>query len=154
MFHATSHGANLDSTALAAGAPLDTGFAVMRTQSGLDIIPRYLIVPSALEATALQIANQNIVATTVANTNLYGPGGPRPLTVVSDGQLDGNSTTAWWLAAGQAQVDTVEVVFLQGEESPVLSREEGFSTDTLKYKIRQSFVVFAVDFRGLYQGNG
>lgn len=159
LFHATSHGANLDSTALAAGAPLDTGFSVMMTQSGLNtntilnIMPRYLIVPAALSATALQIATQNIQATQVANTNLYGPGGPRPLTVVADGQIDGSSTTAWWLAASTSQVDTVEVVFLQGEESPVLERQDGFLTDSIKYKIRQSFVAFPVDFRGLYQGN-
>lgn len=158
LFHASSHGANLDATNLAAGAPLNVGFAVMATQSGLNsqtilnIQPRFLIVPAELAATALQITNENIVAATVANTNLYGPGGPRPLVTVIEGQLDDNSTTAWYLAANSSQIDTIELVFLQGEEAPRLSQETGFDTDTVKYKIAQSFTAFAVDYRGLYQG--
>ena len=81
------------------------------------------------------------------------PGGPRTIIPVIDGQLDGSSTTAWWLAADSSQVDTVELTFLQGEESPVLERQDGFEVDAVKYKIRQSFAAAAVDYRGLYQGN-
>ena len=165
LFHATSHGANLDATALAAGA-LDTGFQVMMTQSGisadsiLNLQPRFLIVPAALSATALQLANSTANPAVGGDTtgssgvvNLYGPGGPRTIIPVIDGQLDGSSTTAWWLAADSSQVDTVELTFLQGEESPVLERQDGFEVDAVKYKIRQSFAAAAVDYRGLYQGN-
>jgi hypothetical protein len=52
--------------------------------------------------------------------NIYGRGGVRALQVVEEAQLDGNSTSAWYLAADPSQIDTVEVSFLQGEESPVL----------------------------------
>lgn len=166
LFHSSSHGANLDATALAAGAPLDTGFQVMMTQSGissdsrLNITPRFLIVPAALSATALKITRSigdpSVGGDTTGHSNvanLYGgKGAARPLTVVADAQLDGSSTTAWWLSAGSG-IDTVEVTFLQGEESPVLEREIGFSVDAIRYKIRQSFNAKALDFRGLYQGN-
>lgn len=160
IFHATSHGANLDATALAAGAPVDVGYKVMATQSGLDsttvlgITPRYLIVPENLAATALQITNGMFYPATQATIGLYAPNGPRPLTVVADGQLDSlGATTGWWLAADPRLIDTVEYTFLAGEESPVLAREEGFTTDTIKYKIRQSYGVKCIDYRGLYQGN-
>lgn len=158
LFHATSHGANLDATALAEGA-LDTGFNVMMTQAGLDsgtilnIQPRFLIVPAGLSATAERLVTGGVVAATVANLPLYGSGRPRPLTVISEGQLDGTSTTGWYLAADPGQVDTIELSFLRGEESPVLEREAGFTTDSVKYKVRQSFAAKAIDFRGLYQGN-
>ncbi len=160
LFHGSSHGANLDATALAAGA-LDTGFAVMGTQSGTDastvlgIMPRYLIVPSALAATALKLIHGDLMyPAQSSDIPLYGINGPRSLEVIADGQLDSlGSATNWWLAADQNVVDTVEVTYLQGEESPVLEREEGFTTDTIKYKIRQSYGVKAIDFRGLYQGN-
>ena len=165
LFHASSHGANLDSNALAVSA-LDTGYNVMMTQAGLNsttilnIMPRYLIVPAALSATALQIINSTADptagGTSAGNSNtanIYGPGGPRRLVPVVDGQLDGNSTTGWYLAADSSQVDTVELTFLQGEEAPALSREEGFVNDTIKYKIRQTFAAKAIDYRGLYQGN-
>ena len=66
--------------------------------------------------------------------------------------VDANSATAWYLAANNGQVDTVELTFLSGEEAPVLEREDGFSTDTVKYKIRQTFNAKAIDHRGLYRG--
>jgi len=159
LFHASSHGANLDTNALAESA-LDTGYTVMMNQTGLsgsgtplNIMPTYLIVPPDLAATAYRLTGGNVIPEAVGNVALYGPGGPRPLRVVVEAQLTSNSTTAWYLAADTGIVDTVEITFLQGEESPVLSREEGFSTDTLKYKIRQTFAAKAIDFRGLYQGN-
>ena len=176
LFHASSHNANLDTTTLtvaAAVAAMNVGWNVMATQSGLNsdtilnIQPRFLIVPAALSATALTFTGSIAdPTTTVASNedalrpgftsgvgNIYGPNGPRQIVTVVDGVLDTSSTSQWFLAADPSQVDTVEVTFLQGEESPVLSREEGFTTDTMKYKIRQSFAAAAIDFRGLYQGN-
>lgn len=160
LFHASSHGANLDAAALAEAA-LDTGFNVMALQTGLSgtgtplgLRPSYLIVPAALAATAHRLVGGNVVPVTSGTTvPLYGPGRPRPLTVIEEAQLDANSSTAWYLAANSSAVETVELTFLQGEESPVLSRMDGFETDNVKYKIRQTFNAKAIDFRGLYQGN-
>ena len=120
----------------------------------LGIRAAYLIVPFALGATAHRLVGGNVVPTSSGtNVPLYGAGRPRPLIVVEEAQLDADSTTAWYLAANSGVVETVEVTFLQGEESPVLAREDGFTTDTIKYKIRQTFAAKAIDFRGLYQGN-
>lgn len=173
LFHATSHGANLDATALSIAA-LNVGWTIMAVQTGLttgvilNLQPRYLIVPPALSYTALQIAGSiadpsNTAATTEdaarpnynsGTLNLYGPNGSRPLTVVVDACISSSeSATAWYLAAEPNQIDTVEVCFLQGEETPFLDREEGFSVDAVRYKIRQTFGAKAVDYRGLYQGN-
>ena len=64
----------------------------------------------------------------------------------------GDTSTDWFLAANPATgVDTVEYTFLQGEESPVTDQEEDFDTDTYKFKIRQTFGVKAIDWRGLYR---
>lgn len=173
LFHATSHNANLDTVALSATA-INTGYTVMMTQTGiqsgtvLNIMPRYLIGGAALSDTILQIIGSqadpsNAAASTEdasrpnfnsGTINLYGPNGSRPLTPVVDGQIDSlDSATAWYLAASPSQVDTFEITFLQGEETPVIDTEEGFTTDTVKSKVRQSWAVAAIDFRGLYQGN-
>ena len=159
LFHASSHGANLDATALSETA-LDVGFNIMGTQAGLNsttvlgLRPKYLIVPAGLGATAQRLVTGGILAATVANVPLYGAGAPRSLTVIEDGQIDAlGTTTNWWLAADNSAVDTVEVSFLQGERTPALSREDGFSTDTIKAKIRQTYGFKAIDYRGLYQGN-
>lgn len=173
LFHSSSHNANLDATALSSTA-LNVGFVVMMTQAGLtsgtilNIMPKYLIVPPALAATAyILTASMTDPSNTAASTedasrpnyatgvpNQYGPGGPRSLTTVVEGQLSASqSATLWFLAADPSQVDTIELTFLRGEESPVLERENGFTTDTVKYKIRQTFAAKAIDYRGLYQGN-
>lgn len=162
LFHATSHGANLDATTLDGIEDLSVGYAVMALQTGLSsgtvlgIRPRFLIVGETLAPMAYKLTASMADPSSSGNSgiaNMYGPAGPRRLEVVTEGQLDSTSTTAWWLAADPSQVDTVEYTFLQGEESPVLSREEGFTIDAIRYKIRQAFAAKAIDYRGLYQGN-
>ena len=169
--------ANLASSGAAISvATLNTAFTSMMTKKGLgtssdailNIQPSYLIVPAAAAATALQVVGSiadpsNAAASTEdatrpnfnSNTlNIYGPNGSRPLRVVAEPVLDGNSTTAWYLAASANQIDTVELSFLQGEESPVLENEWDFDKDVYKYKVRQTFGVAAIDFRGLYKNAG
>jgi hypothetical protein len=145
-----------------AGAPavgtLNTAFLKMMLQKGLNsnaiisVIPRYLIVPVALSATALELFSS--ISYNAANNNegvknIYGPGGERSLTPIIEPVLDGNSSAAWYLAADPGQIDTVELSFLSGEESPVLENEWDFDKDCYKYKIRQTFGVKAIDWRGL-----
>ena len=160
--------ANLDT---GAGAPsvttLNAAFVKMMTKKGLrsDVIlniqPAFLIVPAALSATALQllgsIADPSVGGSAAGNSNtknIYGPNGDRPLRVVIDPVLDANSSTAWYLAAATNQVDTVEITFLEGEQSPVLENEWDFDKDVYKYKVRQTFGVSAIDYRGLYKHAG
>ena len=155
----------------AGGSPsttsLNDGFLAMMTQRGLNanvtinVVPQYILAPAALSATVLQLlgslAPVEVGGNTAGNSNvlnLYGPGGPRPLIPVIDPQLDRFSTDRWYLAASSAQIDTVELSFLQGEEAPVIESMYEFDVDTLKYKVRQTFGVKAIDWRGLYTNVG
>ena len=72
------------------------------------------------------------------------------MTVVEEPELDAAGTNAWYLAASNSQVDTVELSFLQGEEAPVLENDWDFDKDIYKFKVRQTFGVKAIDWRGLY----
>ena len=160
--------ANLAGTpAVISVTDLNLAFLSMMTKKGLrsdvtlNIQPSFLIVPAAISATALQtlgsIADPAAGGSAVGNSNtlnIYGPNGSRPLKVVIDPVLDANSTTAWYLAASPSQVDTVELTFLAGEESPVLENEWDFDKDVYKYKVRQTFGVAAIDFRGLFKNAG
>jgi len=157
--------------ATGAGAPsvstLNTAYISMMTKKGLrsDVIlniqPAFLIVPAAISATALQllgsIADPSVGGSAAGNSNtknIYGPNGDRPLKVIVEPLLDANSSTAWYLAANNSQVDTVEITFLEGEQSPVLESEWDFDKDVYKNKVRQTFGVAAIDYRGLYKHNG
>lgn len=170
LFHTDHNNTGTDSLSHAA---LNTGFKKMMTQSGLNpdtilnIVPKFLLMPAALSDTGLQLIGSIADPTQSSSTNedasrpafnsgvvnLYGPNGQRKLIPIVDGQMDAFSETAYYFAADPAQVDTVELTFLQGEEAPVLQAEETFKNDTMTYKIRQSFKAAGIDYRGLRRGN-
>jgi len=148
-------------------ATLNAAFLSMMTKKGLNsavilnIQPSFLIVPAALSATALQLvgslADPSASGSNAGNSNtknIYGPNADRPLKVIVEPVLDANSATAFYFAASNTQVDTVEITFLEGEQSPVLESEWDFDTDVYKNKVRQTFGVAAIDFRGLYKHAG
>lgn len=165
LFGSHTSGTNLSgSDANPTTTTLNAAFKAMMTQKGLsadaiiNVQPRHLIVPVALSAESLQfvasMADPAAGGSNAGNSNtlnIYGPNGQRPLNVIVEPQLDANSATAWYLAADPSQIDTVEVTFLQGEESPVLESDWDFDKDVYKYKVRQTFGVKAIDWRGLYK---
>jgi hypothetical protein len=127
----------------------------------LSIMPRYIIFPSAISGTVLEFLSSASPPTvggsavgTSGTNNIYGPNGDRPLTPVCEPMLDANSQTSWYLASNTGDCDTVELAFLQGEESPVIESEFDFDRDVYKHKVRQTFGVAAIDFRGLYKNPG
>lgn len=150
----------------AAAAPsvttLNAAFVKMRKQKGLNtnvtlnVMPKYLIVPVAYEANGMELfssVSYNASNNNEGVRNIYGPGGSRQLILVSDPVLDASSATDWYLAADSMQTDTVELAFLQGEESPVLESEWDFAIDGYKNKVRQTFGVKAIDWRGLFRNS-
>jgi hypothetical protein len=155
--HASGRNTN-NTTAALNVTLLNEMFAFMMLQKGqssdaiLNITPRYLIVPAALSATALELVNSQSYAQTGGNEgviNIYGVNGQRPLTVVVEPLIDGHDNGAYYLAADTSQIDTVELSFLNGEEAPVLESDLHFETDTYRYKVRQTFGAAAIDWRGL-----
>jgi hypothetical protein len=71
-------------------------------------------------------------------------------TVVADARLDG-APTQWYLAADPNTTDTIEVAYLNGNESPMLDQMDGFDVDGVKFKVRIDAGVKALDHRGLYK---
>lgn len=138
---------------------LVTARAAMRKQKGLqseelNIAPRYLIVPADLEQTAYQLTSPDFVPATTGNINEFRRGGRTELVPVIESVLSGNSATAWYLAADNGAIDTVEYCYLDGAEGPVLESEMGFEVDGMSLKARLDFAAKAIDFRGLYKANG
>ncbi len=146
--------ANLITSSALAIATLTAGRTAMRLQKGLqqeelNLAPSYLIVPAALEQTAYNLTSANYVPSTKAEINEFRAGGRTAVAPVVEPVLDGNSATAWYLAAANSQVDTVEYCYLDGAEGPVIESEIGFETDGVSYKCRLDFAAKAVDYRGL-----
>ncbi len=157
LFH-TTHG-NLETAAALSIASLGSARSAMRVQTGLNglatlnIVPRYLIVPAALETTAEQLL-ASLVDPTKSNAtpNLDFIRGL--ITLVVDARLDADSTTAWYLAADSTQVDTIERAYLEGQRGVSYEERPGWEIDGMEVKARLDFAAKAIDHRGLLKNPG
>lgn len=160
LFHVSSHGGNLaTAAAVIASASLVIGRKTMRLQKGLqseelNLAPRFLIVPGALEQVAYQYTSAGYVPATPATVNEFRAGGRTALEVVVEAVLDANSATAWYLAADSAQIDTVEYCFMDGYEGIFTESQQGFNVDGLDIKARLFFGTKVIDYRGLFKNAG
>lgn len=150
---ATGAGSALQFSALSAGR------TAMRLQRGLqseelNLAPSYLILPAALEQTGYQLTSSNYTPAKQSDVNEFRAGGRTSVEPIVEPILDAVSASAWYLAAANSQVDTVEYTFLDGAEGPVIESEVGFEIDGVSYKCRHDFAAKAVDHRGLYRANG
>ena len=152
--------ANLTSTGTVISvASLGVGRAAMRKQKGLqseelNLAPSYLIGPAALESIMYQFTSEQFVPALSGSINEFRRGGRTAVEPVVEALLDANSATAWYLAAENGQIDTVEFCYLDGAEGPMIESEMGFEVDGISYKCRLDFAAKAIDFRGLYKNNG
>lgn len=138
---------------------LATARTAMRLQKGmageeLSLAPSYLIVPASLEQTAYQLTSTNYVPAKQSDVNEFRTGGRTALEAIVEPILDANSATAWYLAAANSQVDTVEYCYLDGAEGPMIESDVGFETDGISYKCRLDFAAKAIDYRGVYKAAG
>jgi hypothetical protein len=153
-------GTNLSGGAAAPSkTTLDKAFEVMGKQKGLNsdvflgLTPSILLVPLAYAGTALELVNSTASVESEKNSgvsNLYGRGGARQLRVVASPYLDANSSTNWYAIADNSLIDTVEISFLSGEESPVLESDYNIRNDSYIYTVRQSFAAAAIEHRGVF----
>lgn len=168
LFGAHASGSNIQTTGgVPTVATLNAGFLAMRLQKGmngsvsLNITPKYLIVPAALEATAMELlasttppAVGGSAVGTSGTSNIYGPGGQRRLELVVDSNLDAANPAGWYLLASSSEIDTIEITFLSGEESPTIETEWDMKKDVWAHKIRQTYGIKAIDWRGSYYNDG
>jgi hypothetical protein len=162
LFHST-HANHSGAAAAVSETTLNAMYVAMMKQTGLNgntiigVEPKYVIGPPSTSAAIIQLltsmAPPTVGGSAAGNSgiqNMYGPGGSRVLTPVIEPVLEAASTTTWYGAADYNQIDTVEVTFLAGEESPVIETEWDFAKDGWKHKVRQTFMAKAIDWRGLW----
>lgn len=160
LFHATH--ANTTSGVLSQSA-LSAIRIKMRQQAGygdtydvLSLVPRYLVVPSALEEIAYQIANSAVAIPATpagpSNTpNLHA--GITPIVV--DYYTDTND---FYVIADPSMCPTIEMGFYQGREEPELFTQSDqtvgsmFDSDKITWKIRHIYNGTVLDYRGFQRG--
>jgi hypothetical protein len=120
-------------------------------QDILSLMPRYLVFPAALRGTLLQlVASEYDPKASVAGIRNINTG----LIPVMEPLLDASSTTAWYLFAEPTRIDTVEVSFLQGQETPQVRTVADEHNLSVTYYVLQSFGAKALNHRGIHKHAG
>lgn len=154
LFHA-------DHNNVSTGAPtvlsFDAARVVMAAQkdvSGNDYLaltPAVWLGPTGIEGSAK-----------VVNNSTYDPDANNKLqraniaaglvqTIVGTPRLSG---TPWFLFADPSQAPVLEVAFLDGNDTPYLELENGFTVDGARWKVRMDYAVGGLDFRGAVRSTG
>lgn len=154
LFHST-HG-NLSTINLTISVTgLGEARAAMRKQKGLqgmeyiDPMPRFLIVPVALETEAEELLAS--LVNPARSNDTQNPEWIRSLTLVADPRLDADSEATWYLAASPVQMDTIIRAYLAGEQRPYVEENAEFVRDVTSFKTRLDVGVGVIDWRGLFK---
>lgn len=160
LFHASSHGANLDTSSALSYTTLRVAIEVMMNQTGIQseqiyIRPRKLMVNPARGLLATELL-QSLVLQNGATT-------PQPGTNVLGTFLDRmplisphlNADTKDWYVVGNRPV--IELAFLGGRDQPEILREPdntgaSFTYDAVAWKVRLVFGGDVIDHRAAYKG--
>lgn len=142
------------------GKAIQRMMSAMRTQKGfgentvpLGIMPKFVIVPTALEFLADVAVSSASNTSSEANSGVKNPLSNKGLAVVATPFLDASSTTIAYMAAGNG-FDTIEVAFLDGNQSPTLEELDQTDVDGRIYKVRIDVGAKALDWRGLVKHSG
>ncbi len=154
LFHA-DHG-NTGTGAIDDIKKLDVLRQLMRKQKSgkrnLNIRPAFILGPTALEAQANQTIRSASVKGTDANSGIINPL-QNFATYIGEPRLDDDSAIKYYLAAAQG-MDTIEVAYLDGIDTPYIEQQEGFGVDGVSTKVRIDAGVAALDYRGLVRSTG
>lgn len=117
----------------------------------LDLRPAVLLAPVALGGQARVINDAQYDPDTV--NKLQRPNMVRGLfsDVIDTPRLAG---TTWYALADKDVCPTVEVGFLDGNDTPFLDQQEGWSVDGAQFKVRLDYGTAAMDYRGAVRGPG
>jgi len=119
------------------------------TASALNIRLAKLLVPVALEGTAKVVMESEYEVGAGAKNNTVPNSVRGTFEVISDARLDLTSSTEWYGAANQSVHDTVEVQYLDGNKTPTLEQQDGWTRDGVEFKVRMDAAAKALDFRAL-----
>jgi len=136
---------------------LGLGRGELRRQKGpqgtpLNLVPRFIAVPTALETYMLQVVFPIDIAS--SDETKVVPQWVRSLVPIVEPRLDAASSTAWYLFADPAQVDTVEYCYLEGQQGVYIETKQGFEVDGIEIKARMDFGAAAIDYRGMQKNAG
>jgi len=115
----------------------------------LDIRPTIIVCGVELEDTinTLMASETDPSQANSRKPNIF----RRAFKVIADPRLD---ATEWYLFANPSEVPTLEIAFLDGNQTPYLESQQGFTVDGTQWKVRLDYGTTGNDFRGGYKNPG
>ncbi len=159
LFHADHNNLITPATSIFTASVDAMRVAMAKQKAGgksLNIRLGNIIVPVALEGTAKVVRESQYevgsTSSTKANTTPNSVAGT--FEVISDARLDDSSATAWYGAANSGMHDTIEVAYLDGNQSPTLEQQNGWDIDGVEFKVRMDAGVSPLDYRTMTKNAG
>jgi len=154
LFHATHNnlaGSGAAPTIVTLGAARTAMRKQMDPDSNdyLDIRPIIIVCGVELEDTinTLMASETDPSQANSKKPNIF----RRAFKVVADPRLN---ATEWYLLANPNEVPTLEIAFLDGNQTPYLESQMGFTVDGTAWKVRLDYGTTGNDFRGGYKNAG
>jgi len=127
----------------------------------VGIMPKTLLVPTALSAKAAQLMNSTEIRDTTASTK-YAVGNPHAgkftpqvSAYLSNAAITGNSSTAFYLLADPMDEATIEVCFLNGQQAPTIEQTDAdFSTLGIQMRGFHDFGAAMKEYRAGVKSKG
>jgi hypothetical protein len=161
LFHA-DHGNLAGSGAAPSEATINAAITAMATQtdragnSKLNIAPKFLIAPPSQRSAVLQALNSEHAPDDTSKVGTAKQ--PRAYNTVRDAaeplfdaRLDG---TSWFMTADPMQYDTIEVGYLDGQSTPYLDQQDGWTVDGTEFKVRIDAAATALAYQAMYKNAG
>jgi hypothetical protein len=149
------HGNLLSPGAAISDTSLSAARLALRTMKGLDkdtlieVAPRYLVVPAALETTAEKYL-ATIYPAQASDANPFGGG---KLELIVEPRLDAKSATGWYVVGDPALCPVLEYSYLNGAPGPQVATRQGWEVLGMEFRCVLDFGAGALDHRGAYKGN-
>ena len=122
----------------------------------INVLPRYLLVPPNLYVEAqMWMKDTTLPGGTNDQRNPFA----NFAEVIESpylwkaGDVEG-SEKAWYLFASPGSIDTIEVAFLDGRDTPEITSWEAKEWDGVAYKVRLAFGAAFIDYRGAFKNPG
>ena len=161
LFHA-DHNNLLTSTGVPDTASLNAAMLAMRNQTGvtagvkINVEPKFLLCSPSLEGTVKQLLRSTADPTVAAGqhsgiANIW-QGALEPIiepNLTTDAAYPGAISADWYMIADNGQIDTLEVCFLEGNETPFLEQMDYSTIDGRRWKVRHVVAAKAIDWRGM-----
>jgi len=127
----------------------------------LGILPKILLVPTALSATATALFKSVEIRNTTSSTKypVFNPHSgkfrPEVSAYLGNSSYTGYSTTAFYLLADPEDCPVIEVAFLNGQESPTIeTADANFATLGIEMRGYHDFGMSKQDYRGAVKSKG